>query len=101
MSSWKKVKSVAKSYSRDSEFVQAQQIMFRVYWWLVRLMGPTPAREWAMKVVDPDPIQDWYTGHEIGDICPTHGKELSCLSTNTKTRLYCVNNISMDHPCCG
>ena len=88
----KHIKYVLKDFRSNGELVQVQQTLFRMVEWLGNLMGHDKARNWLSSLAYPEPIQDWETGHERGDICPKHGKELSGMSCNSHTELQCIDH---------
>ena len=90
---WKVIKRVYKQYStRYDDKVAAQQVFYRLVWWLYELMPEEEARKFMMQVVDPDPIIDWETGLSMGDPCLRHpDQKLSSLPipSNNQYHLEC------------
>ena len=54
-------------------------------------MPEEEARDFMLQVIDPDPIQDWETGAELGDLCSVHEKVLDCFAPplDGKVHLEC------------
>ncbi len=86
---WKEIKSTQRINRRYGDLAVAQQIFFRVVWWLYKLMPEKEARDFMYQVVDPEPIVDWETGAEIGDPCPRHpDRILSGFTPPSDNRIY-------------
>lgn len=75
---WREIKAVGRSFRNSGPLEVAQQVFFRLVWWLNELMGDEAGRDWMVSVVDTEPVTDWETGFMLGDPCQNHpAQELS------------------------
>jgi hypothetical protein len=52
---WREIKRVYRSFCWEhGEKLAAQQVFHRMVWWLYELMPEKDARDFMMKIVDPD-----------------------------------------------
>jgi hypothetical protein len=69
---WRDVKRAYRSFRPQGKQMAAEQAFHRLVRWIYELEGEEDGREFMMGVVDPDPMIDRNTGHELGEDCPRH-----------------------------
>jgi hypothetical protein len=85
---WKEIKGVYRSFRCMGEAVAAEQAFYRLVRWIYELRGEKRGREFMMEVVDPSPIIDWETGHEMGEDCPRHPGNILASAVACKGHFY-------------